>query len=42
MINLRADTYMKLKKLAAQNDTFMSEMVRYLVDLADAGKIKIR
>ena len=42
MINIRGETYAKLKKLADKHDTYLSEVVRYLVDLADEKQIEIR
>lgn len=42
MLTVTNDTHAKLKKLAAKEDTSMSEIVRYLVELADEGKVKIR
>ncbi len=42
MLTVPTDTHAKLKKLAAKEGTSMSEIVRYLVELADKGKVKIR
>ena len=42
MLTVTFDTHSKLKNLAAKEGTSMSEIVRYLVELAEKGKVKIR
>lgn len=42
MLAIPTETHTKLKKLAVKEDTSMSEIVRYLVELAEEGKVKIR
>ncbi len=42
MLNVPAETHSQLKMLADQEGTSMSEIVRYLVEQAVSGKVKIR